>query len=274
MTYNDDEVVDFIVDDEYFGPNIGNVGIIQRSRLCHHNDCLAQNSQSDDSTGLRVYSASHILLRFLCSNECDPLVRLKSVVELGCGTGAVGLLSHRHLQYENLLQTDGNDIAIQLCQKNHEKLLVQYDSRVSCQRLLWGAMTDIQNILNKYNHSKPFDVIIGSDLMYYNVSVEDLLSTVLKLCDCNGLFIHAHLFRVNGYDQFMRNILSIHNWKSLCVPLETFMNSNELEIHPHWYCIYCLISGPHTIIDQLLFHHPQWKYFETCELYETFDSEL
>jgi len=60
------------------------------------------------TTGLRTWEASLHLGNYLCANS-DTLIRGKSILELGAGTGYVSVLCSKFLGAAHLLATDGSD---------------------------------------------------------------------------------------------------------------------------------------------------------------------
>ena len=54
------------------------------------------------------------------------------------------------------------------------------------ERLLWGNREQITHVQNTY---KPFDLIIGSDLLYDPKNYRNLLSTILQLDEKDTLII-------------------------------------------------------------------------------------
>lgn len=97
-----------------------------------------------------------------------------------------------------------------------------------------------------------FDVVIGCELFYYRTSVHDLLYTVLQLTDSSGIFIHSHVFRRQGQDMEMIEYLGNHGWITAEIPVQLFIGTEELEHHPEWFGVQCLVSGPSERIQALL----------------------
>ncbi|OQS01665.1 hypothetical protein ACHHYP_00416 [Achlya hypogyna] len=217
--------------------------------------CLGANSSSQDATGLRVYAGAHVLARFLASPAAAALLRDASLVELGCGTGAVGAATAVAAPLKRLLVTDGDERACALAQRNVETTVATAKPALpaAAAQLLWGAAS--------YDVGR-FDVAIGCELMYYKTNLDALLSTVLTLVgDANGLFLHAHLFRKDEHDADMTAFFAAAQWATLAVPVPSFVPYEELRHWPNWLNTCCLVSGPQARIAALAAEHPAWTPF-------------
>lgn len=252
---------------EYFGPILGNVGISQLPMIDFNQACLSSNSKGSDnfdSTGKRMYAGAHVSIRFLTSFK--DLVHQKTVIELGCGTGAVGLLANSQAKMSTLLLTDGNSDTLEITAKNISIICNTSESsiHIKTQQLLWGNQIHVNKAISA-NSSSQFDVVLGCELMYYQTDIGLLLSTVLSLIAGegakSGLFIHSHLFRRAGQEEELIEILSRFNWTTLEVPHECFLSAEELSYHPEWYRVRTLVSGSLECIHQLLIDHPDWRIF-------------
>jgi hypothetical protein len=99
-----------------FGEVLGHRSLYQISAQDHHSECLTSNRTAGDSTGLRVYAGSHLIVRFLV--QYNELMNGKSIMELGCGIGGVGLLGTTFCSPELLVLTDGSSRTYGILQKN------------------------------------------------------------------------------------------------------------------------------------------------------------
>lgn len=280
-----------------FGPNFGDVDVVQLAADAFHNACLQVNSISTDNTGLRMHAGAHVAIRFLL--RYPHLIDNLRLCELGCGTGVFGLIGTRGgTVSSHLLLTDGNADTVKIASKNSQQLVVSPStSKVSSCQLSWGGKADIDRLFalealrvnselfssksevgivmqpNKSEEvnldsyatlsSEPistrsigqplfFDVVIGCELFYYRTSVHDLLYTVLQLTDSTGIFVHSHVFRRPGQDLELIEYLDGHGWTTAEIPLQLFVGILELEHHPEWYGVRCLVSGPSERIRALL----------------------
>ena len=87
-------------------------------------------------TGGRIWSSSKVLREFLKENG-DVFVLDKNVVELGCGTGVVGIYAAKRGQARSVLLTDGgSDALLKLAEENASKNGVE---NISVHKLEWGV---------------------------------------------------------------------------------------------------------------------------------------
>lgn len=127
---------------------------------------------------------------------------------------------------------------------------------------MWGLpQSEIISFLDEYNDGIAYDIVFGSELMYYRTHVAALLSTVHNLTAGAGLFIHAHNFRSRGQDREILDILALTGWSTLSVSCEHFVSSEELGVHPDWFSVLVLISGPREIMEDLRSRHPEMQIF-------------
>ncbi|KDO29259.1 hypothetical protein SPRG_19922 [Saprolegnia parasitica CBS 223.65] len=217
--------------------------------------CLGANSTHQDATGLRVYAGAHVLARFLGSTPGRALLHDARLVELGCGTGAVGSVTAVTASVKKLLVTDGDARAVALAQRNvqHTVHAAKPALDTSASQLLWGPGPSTVG---------DFDIVIGCELMYYKTNLDALLATVLALVDAaNGLFLHAHLFRKDEHDADMTAFLTKAGWATLAVPVPSFVPYEEMRLWPNWLNTCCLVSGPKARIAALAIAHPKWRPF-------------
>ena len=108
--------------------------------------------------GTCVWEGALVLLRAL---ELSPsLVRGKTVLELGCGTGVTSLAC-AVLGAKRVVATDADPAVLALCRKNVAAADPEIAGRVSVQEYAWGGGSAAQAALGG-----PFDVVIGADITY------------------------------------------------------------------------------------------------------------
>ena len=126
----------------------------------------------------------------------------------------MGILARKNLDLEKIVLTDGSPDACTLAKLNIKTNITDAEN-IDCCQLLWGLPeTDMEVFLGNENATRSFDIVLGSDLMYYRTAVSELISTVMSLTRHTGLFIHAHIFRSQGQDTEMIDLLASMVWKT------------------------------------------------------------
>lgn len=154
--------------------------------------------------GCVVWDAALVLLKFLFTEKGKLCVHDRSVLELGAGTGVVGLTSlfagassvcitdlPRLLPLINvnieanfdLIKTHRTDLTVKEAHSFH---------KVSAQSLCWGKEDDLENyfkFLSSMDHAKSTDCdkpsacVLIADCIYYEQGSEDLVKTIVMLLD-------------------------------------------------------------------------------------------
>ena len=124
-----------------------------------------------DLTGLQVWPLALRLCRLL--HRHPQLVRARNVLELGSGTGVVGLLAAS--VGARCVLTDASDAALLLCKHNLQLNGLQHSVKVA--QLCWG---DDDTPLAQASPSA-FDVIVGSDCIYKISALDALFDSVALL---------------------------------------------------------------------------------------------
>ncbi len=128
-------------------------------------------------TGGRIWSSSKVLREFLKENG-DVFVLDKNVVELGCGTGVVGIYAAKRGQTRSVLLTDGgSDALLKLAEENASKNGVE---NISVHKLEWGV-GKVSPTLRDCMKTNPPDLIVGSDCTYERKSHAALCDTIIEL---------------------------------------------------------------------------------------------
>jgi SAM-dependent methyltransferase len=244
--------------EEYLGPGLFSVKFYQLSYQKFHFECLQKNSSESDSTGKRLYAGGHVGIRFL--QYFQYLLADASILELGCGTGIIGLSTFLHSNPSRLLLTDGSEETLQITQKNIVKVLpVDKQYQVATQRLYWGNNDHIAEARQAIN-SEFFNVIIGCELMYYSTDIPNLISTICTLIDLKqGVFFHVHLFRKYGQEKEMVESFGKYNWITYQVPLTDFLTELEWQEHPEWNAIQAFISCSAERLAEIKRLYPELK---------------
>ncbi|RYY87416.1 hypothetical protein EON63_04045 [archaeon] len=251
-----------ILESEYFGKKLGFQTLYQVDWGKFNQICSSSSSETNDNTGQRLYAGAHVAIRFIVHLPIADLLDKAKVAELGCGTGCFGLMALSNSGADSLLLTDGTENTLSIAHFNKKHLLPNSTKDIDICKLEWGDTEQITAAINKYNCNRPFDIVIGCELMYFLTDIPSLLSTVLQLTNYQGLFIHAHLFRRAGQEGEVIEYLSEVGWRTLEVPVREFIPPEELSQHPAWNSMRALISGPRKRISDLLTAHSTWIVFQ------------
>jgi len=138
----------------------------------------------------RNWSSANVLCKWLEQEHVDGRLRLngRKVLELGSGCGLVGILC-AHLGADVTL-TDTADVIPHTLRNTDRNTPGQaHGGSMRVQELLWG--TDVMATFGR----EGFDLIIGSDLTYYEHLFEPLALTLLQLAGADTDLILAHSCR-------------------------------------------------------------------------------
>ena len=169
---------------------------VGESTATSEKDCSAIDN--DDNTGNRVYLGA-VLINLLLS-YFPSLVKGKTVAEIGCGVGLTGVALCR-LGCSKIVLTDAQWNCLALAKYNiNQELSMQKSKKtkenaqshvshcsnqfpeVVINQLRWGDDVMIETILQEnLVEYDGFDVLLGGDLLYYNVNVQLLFGTIKKL---------------------------------------------------------------------------------------------
>jgi hypothetical protein len=133
------------------------------------------------TTGLRTWDAALHLGNYLCTHATD-LVRGKSILELGAGTGYVSILCSKHLGASHVLATDGSDEVVSDFATNFYLNGLQDSSLIEGKELNWGqALLGSEH--PQWNSGRQIDLVLGADVTYDVSGIPALVSTFGELFD-------------------------------------------------------------------------------------------
>lgn len=261
------EVLDSMLYEEIedFGEGIGCIPIYQISQSSFNDACSTKNNTAaedvggDDSTGKRFYSGTFVVLRFL--HRVRGFLNGKSVIEIGCGTGIVGATMSNTSSLHRMVLTDGNQVTLHIARKNVERLCpMDYERKVFVDTLFWPPKQDspvpihptVASLFDRYTSGLPFDVVLGSELMYYTTDISQLFFTVRQLTADKGVFLHGHFFRKPGQiEEWMKEIES-YGYSTMEVVAISLLKAQELAEHPEWYRVRVLVTAPVSEMSSVL----------------------
>jgi predicted nicotinamide N-methyase len=174
-------LLDLVTETIECGPLYGDASILQLAAPAFNHVCSSGEEQGRavDSTGLRIHAGLHVTARLLLAYP--SLLAGKRVVELGCGTGALGLVTTRAGALTAALAlTDGSELSVQVAERNVAAFGAGAGG-VSVHLLPWGASPHVAEVLRSSSHKSVFDVAIGCELLYYSTDVEALVDTVMQV---------------------------------------------------------------------------------------------
>ena len=106
------------------------------------------------------------------------IVKKKRILELGCGTGAVGIVCS-WLGATKVLLTDGSPIVLETTSRN---LKANRASKASLQRLRWGYDDDLAKA-----QPGSWDLVVAAEVAYQRETLPAFLATVSTLLKEDGL---------------------------------------------------------------------------------------
>ncbi|CAH1249538.1 METTL21A [Branchiostoma lanceolatum] len=155
----------------------------------HHNIRLNVATWGS-ALGERIWPLAKVLCSYLYLRH-DVMRGVASLLELGAGTGLVGILASRisHIPGRSVLLTDQDTRVKRLLHMNIAENFTDLADRPRCAHLKWGEGLD----QFEATHGT-FDLILGSDLLYTRCACLPLFQTVGKLLDKkpSSLFLLAH----------------------------------------------------------------------------------
>ena len=146
---------------------------------------------------METNSSSHwIIFGFSPINTISDQFRGKSVIELGSGTGVVGIIAAKVGAQVVLTDSDKYPECLQLCKQNVDINGVK-DNIKAITPLNWGQFNE------QLIQMSAFDYILSSDCFYDQKDFEDILSSVSFLIDkhpnCSTVFYSTYQERNSNW---------------------------------------------------------------------------
>uniref|UniRef100_A0A6S9S5I7 Uncharacterized protein n=2 Tax=Chrysotila carterae TaxID=13221 RepID=A0A6S9S5I7_CHRCT len=151
-----------------------------------------------DGTGRRIWPTALALSRYLCAHP--DLVRGKSVVELGAGSGAAGLTCAA-LGARQAVLTDMPD-ALPLIEHNVRANQL-HGCSVTVHACTWGNEAHLQQV-ERLADGGAFDVVLACEVIYKQSAdvLEQLAATQQRLAHTQSLILVAYEFRGSMLEDF------------------------------------------------------------------------
>jgi len=132
------------------------------------------------TTGLRTWEAALHLGQYLCANP--HLVRDMNVLELGAGTGYLGILCAKYLGAGTVVVSDGSDDVINNLPDSFFLNGLQGSPNIWPMELKWGhALVGTEE--QAWNGGRKVDVVIGADITYDASVIPWLVATLEELVE-------------------------------------------------------------------------------------------
>eukprot|EP01099_Mayorella_cantabrigiensis_P007391 TRINITY_DN6553_c0_g1_i1.p1 TRINITY_DN6553_c0_g1~~TRINITY_DN6553_c0_g1_i1.p1 ORF type:complete len:325 (-),score=55.65 TRINITY_DN6553_c0_g1_i1:39-989(-) len=191
---------------------------------------IRQDDYRQSKAGWKVWDSALVLSRWLYANS--GILRDKTVHELGCGCGLVGILAAcfaKQVWFSDYLPGILENLRSNITINRH---ILPEDAQEprSCQ-LDWS---DFNPTKSHYDVTlETVDVILGSDLVYGIHLAEALPPVVNALLKSDGVFYAVMPRNRWGIDQFMDNMEALGFSCSRTFPEEEFWC--DLSKKNHWY---------------------------------------
>lgn len=143
------------------------------------------------TTGFRTWEAAIFLADYLINRQN---LKNSSILELGCGTGLVGLALKKSGNCKNLILTDGSNQVVDNLSSTLAINNLSDNSSITCKQFLW----DLSPVF-------PVDYIIGADITYDSSILDALIGTIDQFFNLGTktAYISATI----------RNIDTINDWE-------------------------------------------------------------
>lgn len=189
-----------------------------------------------------VWPAAATLCRYLAQNHCDIGLERAHCVELGSGTGAVGLYAAA-LGAASVVLTDcrpppesamyttdgsvslppgGSDSVLELLRRNVEANTAALRSTPQVMELDWNESDDADRVVAETEGpTDGFDIVFASDVTHFTAMHRPLASTVARLLrPGTGVCLLSHqerLLNLGGKDMQMRKFEQVAHAEGLDV---------------------------------------------------------
>jgi len=145
--------------------------------------------QTLTSTGLTLWSGADRLAEFVFAHRGEYLAG-KSVVELGCGLGLVGILASK-CGADPVVLTDGDASTVERLEDN-VALNCPNTVGVHCLQLDWSDRPSIEAIVTSHGR---FDNVLAADVCYSDEAISPLFDAAARLIHPQGVLFLSYTQR-------------------------------------------------------------------------------
>ncbi|CAJ1940180.1 unnamed protein product [Cylindrotheca closterium] len=161
----------------------------------------------NDATGHCIWTGARFFLDILIP-ALGQLFIDRSILELGSGTGLVGIAIAKLFQLKELILTDASESALELCRYNCA--LNEGSIIIGVEELTWGESLLTCND-EQSSTLRTFDTVLATDVLYDIAAWEPLLVTASKSLNANnGVFLVSHVPRAALPDGCVAESLESH----------------------------------------------------------------
>ncbi|XP_033722271.1 EEF1A lysine methyltransferase 3 [Tursiops truncatus] len=168
-----------------------------RFYFCGHVLSITENFGSRLGVAAHVWDAALSLCNYFESQNVD--FRGKKVIELGAGTGIVGILAA--LQGGDVTITDLPLVLEQI--QGNVQANVPAGGRAQVRALSWG--------IDQHVFPGDYDLVLGADIVYLEPTFPLLLGTLQHLCGPHGtIYLASKMREEHGTESFFQHLLPQH----------------------------------------------------------------
>ncbi|XP_063149863.1 EEF1A lysine methyltransferase 3 isoform X2 [Candoia aspera] len=170
-----------------------------RYRLCGHELSITQYHGARLGVAAPVWEAALALCEYFEAKKVN--FQGKEVIELGAGTGVVGILAS--LLGGNVTITD-LPVALKQIEENvHQNLPVQCMAQTRVCALSWG--------LDHKDFPQNYDLILGADIVYLKNTYPLLIRTLQHLCGAQStIYLSSKMREEHSTVLFFETLLPVH----------------------------------------------------------------
>eukprot|EP00002_Diphylleia_rotans_P011370 TRINITY_DN2248_c0_g1_i2.p1 TRINITY_DN2248_c0_g1~~TRINITY_DN2248_c0_g1_i2.p1 ORF type:complete len:178 (-),score=34.91 TRINITY_DN2248_c0_g1_i2:475-1008(-) len=132
--------------------------------------CLDSSSTDFDLTGQILWPAADVLAYYISTHS--EMFQSKKVLELGAGVGLCALMVAKYCGATHVTLTDHNEVVMDIIRKNID-LNAPYQGCIVDESTLDWKDADLSDLV-----PESYDLIIGSDILFWPNSVAPLVETV------------------------------------------------------------------------------------------------